>query len=57
MVREELNEQIRYLVPANMFKTNINRSVMVVDSLTKCIFLNPERWSNHIREAKDILKR
>jgi hypothetical protein len=33
MVREELNEQIRYLVPANMFKTNLNRSVMMVATL------------------------
>ena len=39
MVREELNEQIRYLVPANMFKTNLNRSVMVVATLLSYKYL------------------
>ena len=39
MVREELNEEIRYLVPANTYKMNLNRSLMFVATLLSYKYL------------------
>ena len=39
MVREELNEEIRFLVPVNMYKINLNRSLIFVATLLSYKYL------------------